>query len=299
MSDIRFKRLGHVVLNVTDVARSAAFYEEIMGLQRVPSLHENLALFRCSDRHQDLVLVQASTPGLKRIGWQMESPKALAAVREALSGLGLPIITISNEERKTFGLGEAFRSVEPTTGTVFEFYVDVDAADRPFEPSHTKITRLGHIVIYSAERLATERFLIDHLNFRVSDRVDGMVTFMRCFPNPLHHSFGVGQAAQPGLNHVMFMVSEIDDIGRALNRVKANGVPIVFGPGRHPPSGSVFLYFLDPDGMTVEYSFGMEEFPEVAPREPRDLPPKIESLDYWGGTPDPKFAKTGRIETLA
>ncbi len=36
----------------------------------------------------------------------------------------------------------------------------------------------------------------------------------------------------------------------------------MFGPGRHPPSESVFLYFLDPDGLTLEYSFGMEEFPE-------------------------------------
>jgi 2,3-dihydroxy-p-cumate/2,3-dihydroxybenzoate 3,4-dioxygenase len=48
-------------------------------------------------------------------------------------------------------------------------------------------------------------------------------------------------------------------------RMKKKQVPIVFGPGRHPPSGSVFLYFLEPDGMTLEYSFGMEEFPEREP----------------------------------
>jgi 2,3-dihydroxy-p-cumate/2,3-dihydroxybenzoate 3,4-dioxygenase len=74
------------------------------------------------------------------------------------------------------------------------------------------------------------------------------------------------------------------------------GVKIAFGIGRHPPSGSVFLYFFDPDGMTVEYSFGMEEFPELGAREPRMLEPVPESLDTWGAVPDPMFGKRGIIE---
>jgi len=296
VSDIRFARLGHVVLNVTDLERSAAFYEEIVGLQRAPSPREDLAFFRCSERRQDIVLSRAAAPGLKRIGWQMESPFALAAVRAELARLGLPISDLSNDEMATFGLGEAFRSVEPTTGAVFEFFVQVDPAESAFQPSHTNIARLGHVVLHSPDRPATERFLTDHLNFRVSDRIEGTVSFMRCFPNPLHHSFGVGQSDRAGLNHVNFMVTDLDDIGRALNRVQRAKAPIVYGPGRHPPSESVFLYFLDPDGMTVEYSFGMEEFPEVAPREPRALPAGLESIDYWGGAPQPGFAKVGAID---
>jgi 2,3-dihydroxy-p-cumate/2,3-dihydroxybenzoate 3,4-dioxygenase len=92
------------------------------------------------------------------------------------------------------------------------------------------------------------------------------------------------------------MVSAIDDIGIAINRFKRAGVPIVFGPGRHPASESVFLYFLDPDGLTLEYSFGMEEFPEVSPREPRVLPPVPESIDGWGGIRDPRMSATGLVQ---
>jgi 2,3-dihydroxy-p-cumate/2,3-dihydroxybenzoate 3,4-dioxygenase len=72
-------------------------------------------------------------------------------------------------------------------------------------------------------------------------------------------------------------------------------VPVVFGPGRHIASGSVFLYFLDPDGLTLEYSFGMEEFPEVDPRPPRILPPVPESIDSWGAIPDPRMTTIGEI----
>ena len=91
------------------------------------------------------------------------------------------------------------------------------------------------------------------------------------------------------------MVSEIDDVGRARNRLINAGVDIVFGPGRHMPSGSVFLYFLDPDGMTAEFSFGMEEFPEENPREARMLENSAQTMDLWGGMPKPEFCKRGEI----
>jgi 2,3-dihydroxy-p-cumate/2,3-dihydroxybenzoate 3,4-dioxygenase len=171
-------------------------------------------------------------------------------------------------------------------------------APTPYEPTHTRIARLGHVVLTSPDRPATEKFMMEHMNFRVSDRIQNVVTFMRCFPNPYHHSFGVGAGPKPGLNHINFMVTELADVGKGNNRMKQADVPIVYGIGKHPPSESIFLYFLDPDGMTIEYSFGMEEFPEVAPREPREMPPSLESIDYWGGIPDPRFAKVGVLEPL-
>ena len=82
-----------------------------------------------------------------------------------------------------------------------------------------------------------------------------------------------------------------------MNRMRKNHVEIVYGPGRHDISNSIFLYFLDPDGMTAEYSFGMEEFAEVGAREARALPMLPEILDCWGGMPAPNFAKHGVIDT--
>ena len=78
--------------------------------------------------------------------------------------------------------------------------------------------------------------------------------------------------------------------------MRKNGVPIVYGPGRHDISNSIFLYYLDPDRLTAEYSFGMEEFPEVAAREPRRLPLRPEILDSWGGEPAPGCGKIGTVE---
>ena len=58
----------------------------------------------------------------------------------------------------------------------------------------------------------------------------------------------------------------------------------------------MFLYFLDPDGLTVEYSYGMEEFPEAGDRAPRQFPLAPESVDVWGGRAERAFGQVGTIE---
>ena len=301
LNAIRYRRLGYVALNVSDLKTSRRFYEDVVGLTPVESGDPAVALFRCSDDHHDIMLTQGAEPGLKRLGWWMQSAEALAAVRGRLASLGCPIVPVPLAEAEMLGIGEAFRSVDPILGATYEFFIDMQPAETPFQPTHTKIARLGHVVMNSPDPKASEAFLLEELNFRASDRIDRVVVFLRCFPNPFHHSFGIGGSPSgvARLNHVNFMVSEIDDVGKAIYRLKRNEAPIVFGPGRHPPSDSVFLYFHDPDGITLEYSYGMEEFPEVGARDPRLMPAGIESIDFWGGAPSPGMASIGAVEKLA
>ncbi|WP_084419893.1 VOC family protein [Henriciella litoralis] len=295
--DLRFRRLGYLALNVSDLARSSAFYENVVGLEPAGG-SDGQRFFRCSDKHHDIALVEGGEPGIKRIGWEMESPKALVALREHFSTLGLNPKPVSNAEAAELGIHEAFRISDPVFGATMEFFASMDTAADDYKPTHTKIARLGHVVLAGPDLKAAEDFFMGEMNFRASDRIEGAVVHMRCFPNPLHHSFGVGRAAAPQLHHINFMVTDIDDIGRANVRMKREGVPIVYGPGRHPQSESMFFYFLDPDGMTLEYSFGMEEFPETDARPPRMFPMTVESADHWGGIPEPDFAKVGVIERL-
>jgi 2,3-dihydroxy-p-cumate/2,3-dihydroxybenzoate 3,4-dioxygenase len=146
---------------------------------------------------------------------------------------------------------------------------------------------------------ATTDFHTKVLGFRVSDVIDGQAVFMRPHPSPYHHGIALFKGAQPKLHHVNFMVSEVDDIGRAMDRFARAGVRVVYGPGRHRPSDSFYLYFLEPDGLTLEYSFDMEEFPAMSPRAPRVLEPNRSSTDFvesaWEADLPPS---TGNIERL-
>lgn len=294
---IRFRRLGYIALNVTDLSRSSAFYRDVVGLAPAGS-GEGKVFFRCSRKHHDIVLSRSAEPGIKRIGWEMESAEALEALRERFHRLGLQPAPVLSAEAEALGIHDAFRISDPVFGAAMEFYSAMDLADNDYEPTHTKIVRLGHVVLAGPDLKAAEDFFIGQMNFRASDRIADAVVHMRCFPNPLHHSFGIGRAAAPQLHHINFMVTDIDDIGRANVRMKREGVPVVYGPGRHPQSDSMFFYFLDPDGMTLEYSFGMEEFPETGAREPRMFAQTVDSADHWGGVPEPDFARIGAIERL-
>ena len=295
---IRYRKLGYVAMNVTDLDRSAKFYRDTVGLQPVAAAAgEPARFFRCDWDHHNVMLFEGPRAGLKRIGFEMESRAQLERLHELLQNKGLRVWEVPREECARFHQGASIRFAEPFTGATFEFYESMlEFGGQPFEPTVAKIQRLGHVVLRTPDYADAVDFFTGVLNFKVSDSIEGAVTFMRCFPNPFHHSLGLGKGKARGLHHVNFMVTEVDDIGRAIWRFNREQVPIVNGPGRHPPSGSMFLYYLDPDAMTLEYSFGMEEFPEERPRKPRVLLPIRESFDYWGAPTDPRKAAVGEIE---
>jgi len=291
----RWRRLGYAALTVTDLPRSLHFYRDLLGLELVEQ-RPGTAFLRCSQDHHNLVLHEGAAPGLRRVGWELESAADVERAFAHLHGRGLAPERVAPEESQALRQGPGFRVRLPGCGLEFDCYGTTTVMGRPWTPTVARIARLGHVVIGSADFARTRAALLQDLGFVESDFVDGRFSFMRGFPNPLHHTFAVGASTGNHLHHLNFMVTDIDDVGRAWHRMNKAGVKIAFGMGRHPPSGSVFLYFFDPDGMTVEYSFGMEEFPEVGARQPRMLEPVPESLDTWGAVPDAAFGKVGAIE---
>ncbi len=292
----RYRKLGYAALSVTDLERSLHFYRDLLGLELVEQ-RDGVAFLRCSRDHHNIVLHTGAAAGLKRVGWELESQADIERAYAHFDGLGLAPVRVDKAESQLLRQGPGFRVRLPGAGLEFDYYGSTTVMARAWTPTVAKIARLGHVVIGCADFATTQAALLRDFGFVQSDFVEDRFSFMRCFPNPFHHTFAIGASTGNHLHHVNFMVTDIDDVGRAWHRMTKAGVKIAFGLGRHPPSGSVFLYFYDPDGMTVEYSYGMEEFPEVGAREPRMLEPVPESLDTWGAVPDANFGKIGAIET--
>jgi 2,3-dihydroxy-p-cumate/2,3-dihydroxybenzoate 3,4-dioxygenase len=291
----RYSKLGYVVLNVSDVERSTRFYRDIWGLQESGTAADGSRFLTCSSDHHNLILCKGE-PGLKRVGWQLESELEFERLTGALSANGLTFAEVSYAECASLGQGRSIRFVDSYTGATHEYYVEMVQSQKTWTPTVANIQRLGHLVLRAPKFEEAVRFYTEVLNFKLSDRIGDRVAFMRCFPNRFHHSIGLSNLRGFGIHHFNFMVSEIDDIGKAIWRCNKNDVPIVRGPGRHPPSDSVFFYVLDPDGITVEYSFEMEEFPEHGARPARELPFGPESIDYWGGPTDRRLGQVGTVE---
>jgi 2,3-dihydroxy-p-cumate/2,3-dihydroxybenzoate 3,4-dioxygenase len=293
---IRYRKLGYVELTVTDLERSSAFYRDVVGLEPAGEGPDGERRFRCSEDPYSVVLHRSDQPGYKRAGWMLEDGRQFEQLHLRLREAGVAFENVGAVECKGRGIARATRIVEPNIGATLEFYLlPDDVRPRPFVPTLARIQRLGHVVWQTPHDDKANAFFREVLNFAKSDSLGDVITFYRAFPNPYHHGIGIGRSARNQFHHLNFMVTEIDDVGRGLARFKAKQVPVVFGPGRHLASTSVFLYFLDPDGMTLEYSFGMEEFPEADPRAARYLEPTPLNFDTWGSSRDPRMSTVGEI----
>ncbi len=299
MTEFRYKQIGYVALNVSDIERSTAFQHDTIGLETNPQVDPaafGATLLRSGRTACEVALYEGPEPGLRRVAFEMENERHLEAARRHLDALGVRTWDAPAADRTAFAQQASFRFAEPNTALTVELFVGNGVSIPPAAGSGrpSNIDRLGHVVVTVLDPAVVTEFFVREMNFRVSDYIDN-VAFMRCFPNPFHHSFAITPGTENRLNHVNFLVHSLDDFGVAMNRTKKQNIEIVFGPGRHPPSGSVFLYFLDPDALTFEFSTGMEEFPEADPREPRRLPRVPESFDYWGGVRSPRHGAVGRF----
>lgn len=292
---IRYSRLGYAHIHVTDLEKSAGFYENLVGLKRAEGAPEGEIRLRCSDKPYDLILTRGDEIGLASVGFEVESRGELDKAFAHVDACGYHPVWFDAETCANRKVEAGFDLRNPDTGLRVQLYSGQEVMADAFEPTVARIARLGHVVLNVKNYANAHRFWIEDLGFAISDHVPGRIAFLRAWPNTLHHTFALLEGEEDGLNHFNFMVTDIDDVGKAMNRMKKANVPIVFGPGRHLPSTSIFIYYLDPDGMTVEYSFGMELIEEEGGREPRELEPRPEVLDTWGSLPDPRFGKGGKI----
>ena len=94
-------RVGHVVFNVSDVARSEKFYTEMVGLQ-VAARRDNAAFLTCGTQHHDIALFQAPgapapseapVVGLNHVALQLPDRAALRARYDLLRERGVAVRT--------------------------------------------------------------------------------------------------------------------------------------------------------------------------------------------------------------
>ena len=300
--NFRYRKLGYVALNVTDIERTTEFATRTFALWDTGKGPSGEQFLSCGNEHHDVVLYQAKEPGFLRGAWELETPGDVERAFVHYEALGLKPVWISQEEKDILGLGvwPAFRVREPTVGLCFEYYAKMLVISRAKPPSPTKFKQIGHFGINVPNVREATEYAIANMGILASDILGNYLgTLLRVFPNPNHHSLAYlpTKDGKKQLNHVAFMVDSIDDIGKLFNRIEAHGVKRAFGIGRHPTSGSIHLYIFDPDSMTWEYTLGMEQFPEVGAREPRFMSAAPEDYDLWGAVPKPGFGGAGAVIT--
>jgi 2,3-dihydroxy-p-cumate/2,3-dihydroxybenzoate 3,4-dioxygenase len=187
---IRYARLGYAHVQVTSLDASIAFYRDIVGLM-IARREDGLAWLRCSDKPYDLILSEGAVPGLATVGFELDDMRELESAYTHIASLGYAPKWTSEAAAREQQVGAAFRFRNPDTGLEIDLFTGQAVAADPYIPTVAKIARLGHVVLNVKSYEDAHRFWIDHLGFSISDHVPSKISFLRCWPNPLHHTLAL------------------------------------------------------------------------------------------------------------
>jgi len=275
--------LRSVSMNVPDLAKAEAFYTDTWRLEVANRSADALYLRGTGPDHHLLALHAASgeaairhvtlkarsldsmsaiaTAAVEAGGWLLHGPKA---IDEPSGGTGILI-------RDPHG-----RLIQVVHGDLVHHDAR-EAKDRPM--------RLAHVVLNSHAVESTQRFFEKALGFKLADRTR-IMAFLNC--NRDHHSIALGDTDNDALNHIAFLMTDIDSVMRGGGRMKDAGFEIEWGPGRHGPGDNAFNYFIGPFGEVIEYTAEVEQVDETyRPKGPSDWTWPPGRVDQWGISPAP------------
>ena len=281
LKDIRYVRLG-----ATDIDEAVRYAIRILGLELVRR-DKGGAYLRSDNRDHTLVYTHAN-PRDQALGFELRTQTELDAAAVELESAGHAVhngTRLECEQRWVDG----FISFKDPSGNSIELVVRPAHCGRQYFPSRDAgITGFSHVGLHSISPRSDETFWTTLCNARVSDRI-GEAPLLRI--DPVHHRIALFPSTRSGVQHINHQVESIDDIMRSYYFLREQNVRIRFGPGRHPTSGAMFLYFEGPDGMIYEYSSGVRLIMDEAGYEPRQFPVASSSFCAWGSKPDiPEFA---------
>ena len=276
--DISYVRLG-----TRDLLGAQRFARDVLGLELVRS--EAAGSYFRSDNRDHTLLYFEGDPSDHTVGFELSSAAELEAAAAELSNRGVPVHAGTPQECELRHV-RAFIAFKDLTGNQIELvYAPHHSGRRYFPARDAGITGFSHVGLCTTDAGRDERFWTEVLGARVSDRI-GDAPLLRI--DEVHHKIALFPTTRSGVQHINHQVEGIDDIMRAWYMLQKLNVPIAFGPGRHPTSGAMFLYFRGPDNMIFEYSSGVRLITaeQEASHVPRQFPRSNESFCMWGAAPD-------------
>jgi catechol 2,3-dioxygenase-like lactoylglutathione lyase family enzyme len=240
--------LRSVDLGTPDLDRSEQFYVDVWGLEIV-TRHNGMTYLRAdgSDHHV-VALHRSMRPELRAVTFRISSPDDFAPIAQNIVAQGGQVISPAGPNEAPDG-GTVMTVQGPEGGILRFVHGDCVHAVRP--PRDDRPQRLAHVNLNSANADATAAFYKKALGFRLTDRTK-LMAFVRC--NSDHHAVVIADAEVNGLNHVAFLMPNLDGVMRGSGRMIDAGFPIAWGVGRHGPGDNVFAYFIDPVGFVIEYT---------------------------------------------
>lgn len=284
-------RLAYLAFNVRSLDRWRAFARDMLGLVSAGANADGSEGFRLDGAAQRLILVPGRDDDLEALGFEVADANALDQLAQQLHAAGVRADRGGADAVAARRVGILLAFSDPE-GNRIELVSGVRAAPTPLPAEHAERFRsddtgFGHAVLVARNLPRLERFYVDALGFRVSERLATKVgpihvrgVFLHC--NRRHHSLAL-MALPHGkrLHHFMLEAASVTEVVRAHDRARRLGVPLSLELGQHPaPDGTVSFYGRTPSGFDFEVGAGGAQI------DPEGWQPSEQSVtSSWGHRP--------------
>lgn len=268
---MKIHSLGYIGVNCTDPQRWADYGTKVLGMmdntKKLANGSDSVFL-KMDDRPYRIVAEKADQDNYGFSGWEVATPGNFEEAKAELTAKGVAFTQGSAELIAARQVQDLIQLEDPDGNKHEIFWGAISDFEQFASPVGIKefITGdqgFGHTVMPTPSFDAAVTFYTEVLGFEMADLMKVRFTpdpnepekrlhFMHC--NSRHHSLAIFESPMPaGCVHVMVETDRIDEVGRAMDRMKAEGVKLTGTLGRHANDHMVSFYMETPSGFMMEY----------------------------------------------
>jgi 2,3-dihydroxybiphenyl 1,2-dioxygenase len=196
------------------------------------------------------------------IGWECTSEEAWASARRDIDDAG---VATEDGTGPTAWCRDWFACTDPS-GFRCEFFYGGkrDPASQFVSPRGVSFVTgeqgMGHVLLFANACAKSADFYRHVLGFGVREAKsadDGTLRTVFMSPGQREHSLALLSTADTSrLGHVLIEVSDVDAVGRAMDRCQDGLAQMTVSLGRHWNDQMISFYLRTPSGFDIEYGFG-------------------------------------------
>jgi 3,4-dihydroxy-9,10-secoandrosta-1,3,5(10)-triene-9,17-dione 4,5-dioxygenase len=262
--------LGYVRIWEADLAQWQQFAEGVLGMKGerdgdgrlLVRMDEWVARFIVEDGPASFAQGSGSLVPNVAIGWECTGEEAWTGARRAIEDAG---IHTDDGNGPTAWCRDWFACTDPS-GFRCEFFYGGkrDPATHFVSPRGvgfiTGEQGMGHALVFANAGAKSLDFYSRVLGFQVREAKsadDGTLQAVFLSPNQREHCLAILSRNEPSkLGHVLIEVSDLDSVGRAMDRCLDGLAQMTVSMGRHWNDQMISFYLRTPSGFDIEYGFG-------------------------------------------
>ncbi|MEN9717731.1 MAG: hypothetical protein RIQ99_609 [Pseudomonadota bacterium] len=267
------KSLGYVVVETAQPAEWDRFLTQVAGAMRAPDAADGAALYRIDSRPFRFRIQAGTAERLIAPAFEVPGKAEFDALAARLTAAGQPVILADAATANGRGVAELLHTSDPA-GNGLEFYHGDSHTAEPFVSPQgvpqfiTGELGMGHAVLSAPNFAETVAFYCDVVGFGQTDMPrfyfmggppedPGMGFAFLHASNGRHHSLALGEGPIPpsGCVHLMLELPDLIEVGKAHDRMRAEGFAESATLGRHVNDEMTSFYVQTPAGFDLEIGY--------------------------------------------